>query len=216
MLSWRLLERYNLLTAYLLPRSDTHIIMSQIRHRSKGRAKPGTADMSEESDIMLQHMLGGRPTERGRKQPASAAEMFDLQQLPSDPFTDTPDDSPVRAIFKQLAHSLTVLSSAADLMLANKSSGSPPQSLHVWLRPNARQAEEAMHSLREMRLGPSHAMTELSQCLTILVLAADMLSAGQLSEADAHECYELLRRNANRAVSGLYELHAQINTDTAE
>jgi hypothetical protein len=59
-------------------------------------------------------------------------------------------------------------------------------------------------------------MTELSQCLTILVLAADMLSAGQLSEADAQECYELLRRNANRAVSGLYELHTQISPDAAQ
>jgi hypothetical protein len=57
-------------------------------------------------------------------------------------------------------------------------------------------------------------MTELSQCLTILVLAADMLSEGQLSEDDATECYELLRRNANRAVSGLYELYAQITPDT--
>jgi hypothetical protein len=190
--------------------------MDQTRHRTKGRAKPGAADMSEESDVMLQHMLGGPPTEHGRKQPMSAAEMFDLQQLPGDPFTDTPDDSPIRAIFKQLAHSLTVLSGAADLMLANKSSSPTPQSLHVWLRPNARQAEEAMHRLRELRLGPSHAMTELSQCLTILVLAADMLSAGQLSEADAHECYELLRRNANRAVSGLYELHAQLNPDVAQ
>jgi hypothetical protein len=161
-------------------------------------------------------MLGGPPTEHGRKQPASAAEMFDLQPMPGNPFTDTPDDSPVRAIFKRLAHALTVLSSAADLMLANKSSSPTPQSLHVWLRPNARQAEEAMHKLRELRLGPSHAMTELSQCLTILVLAADMLSAGQLSDVDAQECYELLRRNANRAVSGLYELHAQLNPDAAK
>ena len=162
---------------------------------------------------MLQHMLGGSPTEHGRKQPRTAAELFDLQQFPSDPSTDTPDDSPLRVIFKQLAHSLTVLSSAADLMLANKSSSPAPQALYIWLHPNARQAEEAMHRLRELRIGPSHAMTELSQCLTILVLAADMLSAGQLSEADAQECYELLRRNANRAVSGLYELHAQINPD---
>jgi hypothetical protein len=165
---------------------------------------------------MLQHMLGALPTEHGRKQHLSAAEMSDLQRLPSGPFTNTPDDDPVQVIFKQLAHSLTVLSGAADLMLANKSSSAAPQGLHVWLRPNARQAEEAMHRLRELRLGPSHAMTELSQCLTILVLAADMLSAGQLSEADAHECYELLCRNANRAVSGLYELHAQINPDTVQ
>jgi hypothetical protein len=138
----------------------------------------------------------------------SVAEIMDFAARPP---VDSPNDNPVQLIFKQLAHALTVLSSAADLMLANKQSGPTTQSLSAWLRPNARQAEEAMHRLRQLRPGTSHAMTELSQCLTILVLAADMLCAGQLSEADANECYELLRRNANRAVTGLYELHAQIN-----
>jgi hypothetical protein len=168
--------------------------------------------MSEESNMMLHHTLGGPPAGRGRKQPMPAAEMSDLavQPLSGALSTDTPDDDSVRAVFKRLAHALTVLSSAADLMLANKQGDPSAQSLRAWLRPNARQAEEAMHQLRELRLGPSHAMTELSQCLTILVLAADMLCAGQLSDADANECYELLRRNANRAVTGLYELHGQI------
>ena len=164
---------------------------------------------------MLQQVLGGSATEPGRKQPRPAPEIINLQQLPAEPFVGAAADTPIGVIFNQLAHALTVLSGAADLMLANKASNPSPQGLHIWLRPNARQAEEAMHRLRELRLGPSHAMTELSQCLTILVLAADMLSAGQLSEADAHECYELLRRNANRAVSGLYELHSQINSKAA-
>lgn len=157
---------------------------------------------------MLQQMLGGAPVPHGRTQSVPATEALDPAMQQSS--TDTPDDSPHQAIFKQLAHALSVLSGAADLMLANKPTSAHPQSFHVWLRPNARQAEEAMHRLRELRLGPTHAMTELSQCLTILVLAADMLSEGQLSEVDANECYELLRRNANRAVSGLYELHTQI------
>jgi hypothetical protein len=122
------------------------------------------------------------------------------------------EDDSIQSVFGQLAHALTVLSSVADLMLANKQPGSPA-GLCTWLQPNARQAEAAMRSLRKLQMGPTHAMTELSHCLTILVLAADMLSKGQLSEADAYECYELLRRNANRAVTGLDELHVQINTD---
>ncbi len=160
---------------------------------------------------MLQQMLGGTPVAQARTQTAPATETIDpTTQQSSTLSVDTPDDNPIQAIFKQLAHALSVLSGAPDLMLANKTASAHPQTLRVWLSPNARQAEEAMHRLRELRLGPSHAMTELSQCLTILVLAADMLSEGQLSEADANECYELLRRNANRAVAGLYELHAQI------
>jgi hypothetical protein len=166
---------------------------------------------------MFQHMRAGQPASTGRKQPRPAAETIDLllQPLLGAPSADTREDQSVRAIFKQLAHALTVLSGAADLMLANTQENPTVQSLRAWLRPNARQAEEAMHRLRELRLGPSHAMTELSQCLTILVLAADMLCAGQLSEADANECYELLRRNANRAVTGLYELNGQINPNSA-
>jgi hypothetical protein len=172
--------------------------------------------MGEEGIVMLQQMLGGTPVAHGRTQPAPATETIDPATHQSSTLSaDTPDDNPGQAVFKQLAHALTVLSGAADLMLANKPAGAHPQTLRVWLRPNARQAEEAMHRLRELRLGPTHAMTELSQCLTILVLAADMLSEGQLSEADANECYELLRRNANRAVSGLCELYTQIPPDAA-
>lgn len=162
---------------------------------------------------MLQQMLGGKPTSQDQSQLAPGVEPESTAHMSSGPIGDNADENPIHAVFNQLAHALSVLSGAADLMLANTPASSNPQSIHIWLRPNARQAEEAMHKLRELRLGPSHAMTELSQCLTILVLAADMLSEGQLSDADANECYELLRRNANRAVSGLYELHAQITPD---
>jgi hypothetical protein len=186
--------------------------MDQSFRKGKGPGSGGPGDMSQESDSMLQHMLGRAPTAPGRKQPTSATGTMNLPTPPTSVvLAATPGESPTQAVFKQLAHALAVLSGAADLMLANKAVGPNPQSLRSWLQPNARQAEVAMHRLRELRLGPTHAMTELSQCLTILVLAADMLSEGQLSEADAQDCYELLRRNANRAVTGLYELYAQIN-----
>jgi hypothetical protein len=84
------------------------------------------------------------------------------------------------------------------------------QALRVWLHPNARQAELAMHQLRDMRLTRSSALTELSQSLTVLVLAADMLTQGQLSGADALTFYGLLRRNADTAVKSLGELRGQL------
>src|SRR6266545_7507968 len=167
-----------------------------------GPGSAGSGDLNEESNVMLQNRLNGSPMTAGRK-PA-------MLLVPS---AKTPNRKQAQDVFNQLAHALTVLSGTADLMLANKQSGANAQSLRTALRPNARMAEAAMHRLRELRLGPTHAMTELSHCLTILVLAADMLSEGKLSEADAQECYELLRRNANRAVTGLYELYALINPD---
>jgi len=175
--------------------------MNQSSHKH-GPGSAGSGDLNEESNVMLQNRLNGSPMTAGRK-PA-------MLLVPS---AKTPNSKQAQDVFNQLAHALTVLSGAADLMLANKQSGANVQRLRTVLRPSARQAEAAMHRLRELRLGPTHAMTELSHCLTILVLAADMLSEGKLSEADAQECYELLRRNANRAVTGLYELYALINPD---
>jgi hypothetical protein len=174
-------------------------------NQSSGKQGPGGAgasDLSEESNVMLQNRLAGSPMTPGRK-PA----------MPLVLSANMPNGKQAQDVFNQLAHALTVLSGAADLMLANKQSGANAQSLRTALRPNARRAEAAMHRLRELRLGPTHAMTELSHCLTVLVLAADMLSEGKLSEADAQECYQLLRRNADRAVTGLYELYALIKPD---
>ena len=87
------------------------------------------------------------------------------------------------------------------------------QGLRAWLQPNARTAELSMHQLRDMRLTKSPALTELSQSLTVLVLAADMLIQGQLSGADALTFYSLLRRNADSAMKSLAELRAQLLPD---
>src|SRR6266566_2803331 len=73
----------------------------------------------------------------------------------------------LQTLFQHLTQSLTVLSATADLVLEGTSTA-PGQALRVWLHPNARQAEEAMHRLRDMRLTKSPALTELSQSLTVL------------------------------------------------
>ena len=113
-------------------------------------------------------------------------------------------------LFQQLTQSLTVLSGTAELVLEGKASHDALQGLRVWLHPNARQAELSMHQLRDLRLTKSPALTDLSQSLTVLVLAADMLTQGQLSGADSLTFYSLLRRNADSAITSLSELRAQL------
>lgn len=121
--------------------------------------------------------------------------------------------STLRAVFQQLTQALTVLSSTAEMLAEGRSYVPAVQTLRMWLHPNARQAEDAMHRLRKLRLAKTPAATELSQCLTVLVLAADMLINGQLTGSGAQETYDLLRRNADRAIKSLGELRAQLLPD---
>jgi hypothetical protein len=116
-------------------------------------------------------------------------------------------------LFQQLAQSLTVLSGTAELVLRGSDASDALQGLRVWLHPNARTAELSMHQLRGLRLTKSPALTDLSQSLTVLVLAADMLTQGQLSGADAQTFYSLLCRNAESAIKSLAELRSQLLPD---
>ena len=109
-----------------------------------------------------------------------------------------------QALFRQITHSLSVLSSAAEL--TNSDHGPATQHIRVWLKPSARQAEEALLQLRELRIPQSQALMDLVQSLTVLVLAADMLSAGQLDGDFAAETFGLMRRNAERAMGAVLEL----------
>jgi hypothetical protein len=113
-------------------------------------------------------------------------------------------------LFQQLTQSLTVLSGTADLVLKDSTGGDALRGLRARLHPNARTAELSMHQLRDLRLTKSPALTDLSQSLTVLVLAADMLTQGQLSDADALTFYDLLRRNADSATKSLAELRDQL------
>ena len=116
----------------------------------------------------------------------------------------------VHTLFLRLNQSLNVLSGACELVSESRASAPSSQALRVWLQPHARQAELAMHCLRDMRLVKSQAATDLSQSLTVLVLAADMLVQGQLSGDDTRVFYDLLRRNAETAARSLRELRAQL------
>jgi hypothetical protein len=124
--------------------------------------------------------------------------------------------SSLAPLFQQLSQSLTVLSGTADLVLKGHAGNSASQGLRAWLHPNARTAELSVHQLRELRLTKSPALTELTQSLTVLVLAADMLTQGQLSGADALTFYSLLRRNADSAIKSLAELRGQLLPDSSQ
>jgi hypothetical protein len=119
-------------------------------------------------------------------------------------------------LLQQLTQSLAVLSGTADLVLNGSAGGDALQGLRVKLHPNARTAELSMHQLRGLRLTKSPALTDLSQSLTVLVLAADMLTQGQLSDADALTFYSLLRRNADSATKSLAELRDQLLPDSQQ
>jgi hypothetical protein len=116
----------------------------------------------------------------------------------------------LQAIMRQLSKSLTVLAGAADMMVQGRTDGVASQSFLIWLQPNARQAEEALRRLREYRLTGSPAATDLIQCLTVLVLAADMIVQGQLRGDAPVETYDLLRRNADRALKSLEDLKKEV------
>ncbi|MBK9944180.1 MAG: hypothetical protein IPP13_21470 [Kouleothrix sp.] len=113
-------------------------------------------------------------------------------------------------LFQQLSQSLSVLNSLSSFVTTGKASAPTGQSLQGWLQPNARIAEAAMHQLRDMRLIKSPLLTSLSQNLTVLVLATDMLSQGHAAGSDALAFYDLLQRNADSAIGALYELRAQL------
>jgi hypothetical protein len=113
-------------------------------------------------------------------------------------------------LFQQLTQSLTVLSGTADMVLKGRADDDIAQGLRACLHPNARTAELSVHQLRDLRLTKSPALTDLTQSLTVLVLAADMLTQGQLSGADALTFYSLLRRNAISAMKSLTDLRGQL------
>lgn len=161
---------------------------------------------------MIQQCSSAPTPARADARPAVAVLLSNRAPLLTTQPLDTPGSTTMQSVFQQLAQSLTMLSSEAEFILGDKASEAPQPPM-TWLQPNARQAEAAMHRLRELHIPQSPAATELSQSLTVLVLVADMLVQGQLSGADALSSYELLRRNADRATRSLGELRAQYDAE---
>jgi hypothetical protein len=121
----------------------------------------------------------------------------------------------VHRLLQELFQSLTVLGTTSDLALTGQVTTAMDQAVRARLHQHARQAEAAMHTLRDMRLTVSPILTDLSQSLTVLVLAADMLTDGQLSGAEALSFYDLLRRNADTTMKCLNHLYVDFGLESA-
>jgi hypothetical protein len=134
---------------------------------------------------------------------------FDETELSTKRFVSVEKES-IHSLFHQLTQALTVLSSAAELTLPQDQSHPSQTNIRVWLQPSARRAEDALHQLRELQLPASSAVTELTQSLTVLVLAADMLAQGQLTGEVMPESYDLMRRNAERAMACILALRVEL------
>lgn len=105
----------------------------------------------------------------------------------------------VQMALQQLELALHVLSSAADQLAAGTAVSLSRAELRDWLQPQARKAESAMHRLRALGKTRTTAATELTQSLTVLVLAIDILASDDVKEFMAGS--DLLQRNAERALS---------------
>jgi ABC-type transporter Mla subunit MlaD len=101
----------------------------------------------------------------------------------------------------QLASALATLHRAA-----NETDATNSATAWNWIQPSVRQAEKALHDLRGLGLTKTNLLTELTQSLTVLVLAADMLANGHLQGDLALESQGLMQRNAERSLIAFKEI----------
>jgi hypothetical protein len=121
----------------------------------------------------------------------------------------TPEPS-VASMLDQLTQTLTTLQGSVELVLAGTSTSATTQALQASLTPMARQAEAAMVRLRDQSFAKLALVVDLSQALTVLVLAADMLAQERCSAPMNVALYVLLRRNAERALLSLATVSSQL------
>jgi hypothetical protein len=116
----------------------------------------------------------------------------------------------VASMLEQLAQTLTSLADAVGQVLAGTATNDTVQELQRSLLPTARRAEAAIQRLRGLALAKTALVVDLSQALTVLVLAADMLGADRRSAPMNVALYVLLQRNAGRALLSLDSLSSQM------
>lgn len=164
---------------------------------------------------MLHHNSTVHSPAFGRNDAKPVAGVFTSFQplAPAAQSSSVPGGNAMEGVFHQIEQWLAAFNDEAGTMLESSVAEPTAQARWSWLQPNTRQAEAAMHRLRDLRLAQTPAGTELSQSLTVLVLAADMLVQGQLCGGDEQESYALLRRNADRAQKSLSELRTQFSPD---
>ena len=118
----------------------------------------------------------------------------------------------VASMLEQLAQTLTTVSIDVEQVLSGTSTSATMQELQCNLIPTARQAEAAIQRLRSLALAKTALVVDLSQALTVLVLAADMLAHERRTAPMNVALYILLRRNAERALLSLDSLSSQLDS----
>ena len=116
----------------------------------------------------------------------------------------------VASMLDQLTQTLTTLRDTVELILAGTTTSATTQALQTSLKPTARQAEAAIQRLRGLSFMKTALVVDLSQALTVLVLAADMMAQERRSAPMNVALYVLLRRNAQRALLSLDTVSSQL------
>jgi hypothetical protein len=117
---------------------------------------------------------------------------------------------PIPNTLDQLAQTLTTLHDAVEQVLAGTATSAALEALQSSLTPTARQAEAAMRRLLGLPLANTALVVDLSQALTVLVLAADMLAQERRSAPMNVALYVLVQRNAERSLPNLETLSSQL------
>jgi hypothetical protein len=124
---------------------------------------------------------------------------------------DTPTQ---QQVLHQIKQALTILRSTVEYILDGPVARPSTALLQCWLPRTARQIEVAMQHLRFLPLARTPLGIDMTQALTVVVLAADILVQHQHSIAIDLEIYTLLCRNADRAWHYLQAVPAQIVAPT--
>jgi hypothetical protein len=115
-----------------------------------------------------------------------------------------PDRTKIRLLLITIDQTLQSIDGVARDMFFRKAASD----CHGQLQQGVREAEAAMHRLLDLDVPQSHTMIDLSQSLTALILAADILVDGNLADPEAEDICGMLVRNVQQARSHVVQLRA--------
>lgn len=130
------------------------------------------------------------------------------------PLAASPDTPTQQEVVQQITQALVILKSTVEYILDGPVARPSTALIQCWLPPTARQIEAAMQHMRSLPLAKLSLGIDLTQALTVVVLAADILVQRQHSVAIDLEIYTLLCRNAERARHYLQAIPPQVVAST--
>ncbi len=116
----------------------------------------------------------------------------------------SPDRTKIRLLLITIDQTLQVVDGFARDMLFDQAT----TDCHMHLQHDVREAETVMHRLLELAAPQSTTITELSQSLTAVILAADILVSGNLADTNADDICGMLMRNMQQARRHVAQLRA--------